>query len=196
MQKTIRAKNQPDNTICFFDNHINLDDRVIHIFDEIDQEMASNVIKGVQLMLAKDTTKPIDIYINTFGGCVYSSFAIYDYLRAQTVEIRTYNLGCAMSGGSIIYLAGDVRYTYKNSVFMIHTVSDSVPYTKEFEIAANAEENKAIVKQMCEIYGERTNRDAAEWRKIIKYEDKYYRSEEAIKLNIATKLVEYTEITR
>ena len=196
MRKTIRGKKEPDNTQLFLDNHINIDNRIIHIFDEIDQEMASNVIKGVQLMMAKDGEKPIDVYINSFGGCVYSSFAIYDFLRTQTVEIRTHNIGCAMSGGSIIYLAGDVRYAYKNSVFMLHTVSDAIPYAKAFEITNNAENNKAIIKQMCDIYGERTNRDAQEWKKIIKYEDKYYRSEEALKLNIVTEIVEYCKVTR
>lgn len=184
------VRSHGDNIDNFIDDDINVDDRIIHLFESISNVSSSKVIKGIQLMLAKGKDKPIDIYINSFGGCPYSSMAIYDFIRAcKETTIRTYAIGCAMSGGSIVFMAGDERYMYKNSVLMLHTVA-SIAEGKIFDMDIETEECKRIFKQMCDLYAEGTNKSTKQWANLLKYEDRYYRPVKALELGFIDKIIE------
>ena len=175
-----------DNTTVFIDDSININDRIIHLFGSVDDEMASNVIKGIQLMVTKDSSKPISIYINSFGGCPYAAFGIYDYIRSIHIVVKTYVTGCAMSGGSIIFMAGDERYMFPNAVLMLHSVSSIAEGKVFLDLIDETEECKRIHKQMCEVYAEGSNKTVKQWHKLIEYKDRYYRIEEALKIGLTT----------
>ncbi len=182
-----------DNTSNFIEKDINVDDRIIHIFEDIDASTASKVIKGIQLMVLKSKEKPIHIYINTTGGCAYSSFGIYNYIRSQhDVEIYTYVVGCAMSGGSIIFMAGDKRFMYNNSVLMIHSISSMASGNVFLGLESETEECKRIFKEMCIMYTKHSGPtyNYKYWYRTIKFQDKYYRYEEAKKIGLVDELVE------
>ena len=188
-RKANGVRSHGDNIDNFIDDDINVDDRIIHLFESISNVSSSKVIKGIQLMLAKNTDKPIDIFINSFGGCPYSSTILFDFIRTlNNTTVRTYCAGCAMSGGSIVFMAGDERYIYKNSVLMLHTVS-SIAEGKIFDMDIETEECKRIFKDMCAIYATDTNKSAKQWANLLKYEDRYYRAEKAVEIGLATKIL-------
>ncbi|HLD91616.1 MAG TPA: ATP-dependent Clp protease proteolytic subunit [Patescibacteria group bacterium] len=181
---------KPTNFTTFIDDNIDIDNRVIHMFDEISPETVNNAIKGIQIMLAKDKTKPIDIYINSEGGCPYSSFGLYDFIKCQQgTLVRTYNCGCAMSGASIIFLAGDERYMYEHSVFMLHSVSSAAEGKVYLNLQAETEECKLIHKDLCQIYADNTKIPYKEWYRWLKFEDKYFRAAKALELGIVHKIL-------
>ena len=97
-------------------------ERIIFLAQEIDDEIANQII-GVLLYLdSEDNTKPIYIYINSPGGSVTAGLALYDTMQHVTSEIVTINVGLAASMGSFILSAGapGKRLALPNSRIMIH----------------------------------------------------------------------------
>ena len=181
---------KPTNFTTFIDDDIDIDNRIIHLFEDIDADSASKITKGIQIMIAKDKNKPIDIYINTFGGCAYSGLFLYDFIRCQReTEIRTYACGCVMSAGSLVFFAGDERYMYENSVIMLHSVASMAEGKVFLELNNETEECKKIYKQLCNIYAENTKPNYKEWYRWLKFEDKNYRKDKALELGFVNKIL-------
>jgi ATP-dependent Clp protease protease subunit len=194
-KKITGPKASSDNIARFLDHGIDIEGRTIHLFKEIELDSSSMVIMGIQIMVRKNKTKPIHIFINTEGGCFYSSIAIYDFIVSCTeTPIYTYNMGQCMSAGATIFMAGDKRFMYKNSVFMLHSVS-TVADGKAFHIKGESEECEKIFDQMCQIYSDASNMTKKQWKQTLKYVDKYYRSEAALELKIVEKVIDsyYTD---
>ncbi|KKK73715.1 hypothetical protein LCGC14_2891040, partial [marine sediment metagenome] len=63
-----------------FDRGLDIVDRIIYIFDDIDETMAENVVQGLSYL--SKTDGPITIMINSQGGSVNDMFAIYDAMQA------------------------------------------------------------------------------------------------------------------
>lgn len=188
--KNINRKLNIDNTDKFMNHGIDINNRVIHLFEDISPETSGMVIKGIQLMLAENKTSDIDIYVNSFGGCAYSSIGLYNFIRTlKSVTVNTYNVGCAMSGGSIIFMAGDNRYMYEDTVFMLHSVSSSSSGKVHLDLIEEAEECKRIHKNLCQIYAKHTNKTEKQWHNLIMYKDRYYRAKEAVKIGIIDKVI-------
>lgn len=178
-----------DNTTLFLDEGVDVDNRIVHLFDEIEQKNVSKVIRGMQLMLIKNAELPIHLYIDSYGGNLYSGFGLYDFIQSLNVEVHIYVTGCAMSAASVILMAGDHRYMYENSKIMLHSASGGVE-GKGFEIINDAEEFKRIHRQMAELYASRSNVKAEKWAKDLKHENLYYRADEALELGLIDKIIQ------
>lgn len=87
----------------------------------------------------------IPIYIDSFGGDVYSLSAMLDILKTAKKPIATICIGKAMSCGAILLTAGTKGYRFmsENAVVMIHDVS-SVANGKFEEIVSDAQETTRI----------------------------------------------------
>lgn len=97
-------------------------ERIIFLGQEIDDELANQII-GVLLYLdSEDTSKPIYLYINCPGGSVIAGLAIYDCINHIKSEVVTINIGLAASMASFIMAAGakGKRLALPNSRIMIH----------------------------------------------------------------------------
>lgn len=130
------AKVSKDHIDKFFDYGMDLDSRTIYMGssdsgeEEPDDEdgagtnwqMAEKVIKGLHLLevAAPSGDKPITIIMNNLGGSEHHGMAMYDAIRScrNKVIIKVY--GAAMSMGSLILQAADVRQLAPHSRYMIH----------------------------------------------------------------------------
>jgi len=70
--------------------------------------------------------KPINIYIDSYGGAVYQAMGLLSVMDDSSTPIHTYVTGCAMSCGFLILIHGHKRFAYKHSTPMYHQVSSSV----------------------------------------------------------------------
>lgn len=91
---------------------------VLNLFGGIGEEV---VLKDVLNPIAK-ATKGDTIFVNidSFGGEVYTGFAIYDALVASPAKVITTNMGSAMSIAATILMAGDEVRAMENSLTMVH----------------------------------------------------------------------------
>lgn len=65
----------------------------------------------------------IDIHINSYGGSVFASVGIFNFIRALNKKITCYVDGVAASGASLIAMAGDKLIMPANTMLMIHRAS-------------------------------------------------------------------------
>ena len=97
-------------------------ERIIFLGQEIDDEIANQII-GVMLYLdSEDNTKPIYLYINCPGGSVIAGLALFDTMNHVKSPIVTINVGLAASMASFLLAAGKKgsRMALPNSRVMIH----------------------------------------------------------------------------
>lgn len=161
----MRSKESLSN---FFDYDVHLESSTIYIGDEgDDQEIthvtARNVIKAIHIL--DDISKPITIYLNSFGGCFYSGMAIHDVIKAAKNDVTVYCLGAVMSAGSIILQAADQRVSYPNTSFMLHDGSDSIIDAPPQSLQNWAEHGKKSLHTMYRIYAERSNKPISFWKR-------------------------------
>ena len=64
--------------------------------------------------------KQIDLHINSGGGDVFESYAIYNMLKRHKATIDVYVDGLAASGASVIAMVGKTVHMPENSYLMIH----------------------------------------------------------------------------
>lgn len=99
-----------------------LKDRIIFIGSEINDAVANAVIAQLLFLEKEDSSKDIDIYINSPGGSVVDGLAIYDTMQLIKPQISTICVGLAASMGAILLVGGNKgkRYALPNSKIMIH----------------------------------------------------------------------------
>lgn len=98
-----------------------LDNRIIFLVGEINYVLASGVIMKM-LYLDNIKRSEISLYINSPGGSVDDTLAIYDTMRFIGSTVATYCIGRAQSGAAVILAAGEKgkRFALPHSKIMLH----------------------------------------------------------------------------
>jgi len=99
-----------------------LKDRIIFLGTEIDDAAANTVIAQLLFLEATDPDKDVYIYINSPGGSVSSTIAIYDTIQYVKSDVSTICIGMAASGAALILASGTKgkRFALPNSRIMVH----------------------------------------------------------------------------
>jgi ATP-dependent Clp protease protease subunit len=84
--------------------------------------LASMVMQRLLFLQYENKTADIHMYINSPGGSVSATLAIYDTMQFLEAPIHTYCMGIAASGAAILLAAGTKgkRYCLPNAKVMIH----------------------------------------------------------------------------
>ena len=97
-------------------------DRIMFLGTSITDSVA-NVIQAQLLFLqSTDSSRDIQLYINSPGGGVYAGLGIYDTMQFIKPDVATICTGCAASMSAILLCAGKKgkRSALKHSRVMIH----------------------------------------------------------------------------
>lgn len=125
-------------------------DRIIFLGVPITDDVA-NIIQAQLLFLdSVDSTKDIQLYLNTPGGSVYAGLGIYDTMQLVGSDVATICTGMAASMGSILLVAGEAgkRSALPHSRVMIHQpMGGADGQASDIEITA-----REIVKLKKELY--------------------------------------------
>ena len=99
-----------------------LKDRIIFLGTEINDVTANTIIAQLLFLEAADPDKDIYIYINSPGGSVSSTIAIYDTIQYIRSDVSTICIGMAASGAALILSSGakGKRFALPNSRIMVH----------------------------------------------------------------------------
>src|SRR5207237_5300837 len=118
-----------------------LENRVVFLIGEINHVSASRVIMQMLYLQSVKRDQDINLYINSPGGVVDDTLAMYDIMRFLTCDIATYCLGRAESGGAVVLMAGKKgkRFILPNAKVMIHQPFGGV-YGQAADIEIQAEE--------------------------------------------------------
>lgn len=126
---------------------------------------------------------PITVYINSLGGCLFTSLGIYNLLKNSRCVIHTIVTSCASSGASFIALAGHKRSAYKSSMFFVHEPVDEIG--GEFhKIRESYKGSKKCLDCIIDIFHEHTGKAKSSIRRDL-LNNKWLMAKEA--LNYGTK---------
>lgn len=133
-----------------------LNERIIFIGDEINSEIANNVI--VQLLwLDSVSHEPIDLYINSPGGSVFDGLAIFDIIKNIESPVNTFGIGlCASMGAFLLSCGTGERNIFKNCRFMIHTAKSGFlgnVHDARIELEVLESANKTLLQYLSEFSG-------------------------------------------
>lgn len=117
-----------------------LDNRIIFLQGEITTGSANDLVMKLLYLQSVNRRKDINFYINSPGGSVSATLAIYDTMKILSCPVATYCVGLAASGGAILLAGGTKgkRYALPHSKVMIHQPWGGVGgQVSDIEIQAN-----------------------------------------------------------
>jgi len=107
----------------YFDYAIDPRRRRLFLYEDIDEVSIGRFIQGLLILEDEQTDKPIEIIMSSCGGCEYEMLAAFDIIRSLTSTVVVKAVGKIMSAAPLILAAGDERYAYPNTQFMVHESS-------------------------------------------------------------------------
>ena len=116
-----------------------LKDRIIFLGGPIDDATANTVIAQLIFLESQYPKKDIMIYINSPGGTVTGTMAIYDAMQYVKCDIMTVCVGMAASGAAVILAGGakGKRLALPNAEVLIHQVmGEAGGQASDIEISA------------------------------------------------------------
>ncbi len=99
-----------------------LENRIIFLSGPVAERTASIVIQQLLYLQSIRRDQAVNLYINSPGGLVDQTLAIYDTMQFMGCEVATYCIGQAASGAAVILMAGSKgkRYILPNAKVMLH----------------------------------------------------------------------------
>jgi ATP-dependent Clp protease protease subunit len=99
-----------------------LENRIIFLQGEIYDGNANELVMKLLYLQSENRRKDIHFYINSPGGSVTATLAIYDTMQAITCPVATYCVGLAASGGAVLLAGGATgkRFALPHAKVMIH----------------------------------------------------------------------------
>jgi ATP-dependent Clp protease, protease subunit len=99
-----------------------LDNRIIFLAGEIHDGNANEIVMKLLYLQSENRHQDIHLYVNSPGGSVTATMAMYDTMQFLECDVATYCVGLAASGGAVIVAGGTKgkRYALPHAELMIH----------------------------------------------------------------------------
>ena len=99
-----------------------LENRIIFLPGEINDMRANALVMQLLYLQSENRRKDIHFYINSPGGSVSATLAVYDTMQILSCPVATYCVGLAASGGAVLLAGGtkEKRFALPRAKVMIH----------------------------------------------------------------------------
>ncbi len=156
-----------------------LENRVVFLIGEINQASAARVMMQMLYLENQKRAQDINFYINSPGGAVDDTLAIYDTMRFLSSPVATYCIGRAYSGAAVLLTAGQKgkRFALPHAKVMIHQPYGGIGGQAE-DIRIQAEQIIKAKSELIRIISEHTGQDVDRVRRDSE-RDKYFSADEA-----------------
>jgi ATP-dependent Clp protease protease subunit len=147
-------------------------DRIIFLGTGINDQVANIVQAQLLFLSSTDSSKDIQIYINSPGGSVYAGLGIYDTMQFIKPDVATICTGMAASMAAVLLCAGEKgkRSGLKHSRVMIHQpLSGAQGQASDIEIAA-----QEVIKIKDELYHIISEHSGQKFKKVYEDSDRDY----------------------
>ncbi len=166
-----------------------LENRIIFLAGPINERSASVVIMRLLYLQSIKKDQPINLYINSPGGLVDQTLAIYDTMQFLGCEVATYCIGQASSGAAIVLAAGSKghRYALPNAKVMLHQPYSGITGQAE-DIRIQAEEVLKDKKLLIDILARHTGQDPEKIARETE-RDRYMNAQEALAYGLVDEIL-------
>lgn len=165
------------------------EERILFLWGEIGPGSGGGLIMRLLELQSKSPSREIHLYINSPGGAVDDTLAIYDTMQFLSCDVATYCVGQAASGAAIILAAGTrgKRFALPHSKVMIHQPWGGVT-GQASDIKIQAEEILKSKKLLNEILAEHTGRTVEQITEETE-RDRYMSPTEALEYGVVDEIV-------
>jgi ATP-dependent Clp protease protease subunit len=170
-----------------------LENRIVFLIGEISYQRAAEVIMKMLYLDNLKRTSEISLYINSPGGSVDDTMAIYDTMRYIGSPVATYCIGRAQSGGAVILAAGEKghRFALPHAKIMLHQPWGGVT-GQAADIKIQAEEILKAKSLINEILARHTGQSVEKIAEETE-RDRYMTAEEAKEYGLIDEVLEEEE---
>ena len=167
-----------------------LEERIIFLGSVINDDVANVVIAQLLFLEKVDPTKDITIYVNSPGGSVTSTLAMYDTMQLIKCDVSTVCVGIAASGGSVILMGGTKgkRFILPHSEVMIHQPLGGTE-GQATDIAIHADHIIKTKKFLNELIAKHTGKSFEQVEQDTE-RDKFLTAKEALAYGLVDKIIE------
>lgn len=166
-----------------------LENRVVFLIGEINHVSAARVMMQMLYLENQKRGSEINFYINSPGGAVDDTLALYDTMRFMSSPVATYCLGRAYSGAALLLTAGakGKRFVLPHAKVMIHQPYGGITGQAE-DIKIQAEQIIKSKNELIRIIANHTGRSIEEVRRDSE-RDKYFTAEEAVRYGLVDEVL-------
>ena len=156
-----------------------LENRVIFLVGEINHVSAARVMMQMLYLEDQKRGQEINFYINSPGGSVDDTLAIYDTMQFISSEISTYCIGRAYSGGAVLLCSGQPgrRFILPHAKVMVHQPYGGVT-GQTTDVQIQAEQIIKAKETLNEIIARHTGKDLEQVSNDAE-RDKFFDADEA-----------------
>jgi len=166
-----------------------LKDRIIFLGGPIDDDVANIVIAQFLFLSSQNDKDDIKFYINSPGGMVTASMAIYDTMQHVKPDVSTVCVGQAASAAAVLLASGakKKRFSLPNSRIMIHQPMGGAE-GQATDIAIHAKEILRIKDSLNDILANHTGKSKAQIEKDSE-RDRFMSATEALDYGLIDKVL-------
>ncbi len=167
-----------------------LKERIIFLGGPINDTLANIIIAQLLFLESEDEKKDIRIYINSPGGSVPSTLAIYDTMQYVKADVSTICIGMAASGAALLLASGapGKRFVLPNSEVMIHQVMAGGIEGQATEIEISARHILRLKERLNQILAKHTGKPVSQVEKDTD-RDFYMDADEAKKYGLVDEVI-------
>ena len=166
-----------------------LEERIIFLGTAINDDVANSIIAQLLFLEKQDPAKDITLYVNSPGGQVTSTLAMYDTMQLVKPDISTVCLGMAASGGAIILMGGThgKRFALPHAEIMIHQPLGGTE-GQATDIAIHADHIIKTKEMLNEMIAEHSGQTLTKVKDDTE-RDKFMTAKEALKYGLIDKII-------
>nr|YP_009340827.1 ATP-dependent Clp protease proteolytic subunit [Palmophyllum crassum]BAW34774.1 ATP-dependent Clp protease proteolytic subunit [Palmophyllum crassum] len=165
-------------------------ERILFLGQDIDDELANQIIGLFLYLNSEDEKKEIYLYINSPGGVVTAGLAVYDTMQHIQAQVTTICVGLAASMASFVLTGGEPgqRIALPHSQIMIHQPAAGAQGQAK-EIQTEALEVLRLRQQLGRLYAQRTGQSLSQIASDMD-RDKFFSAVEAREYGLIDQVVQ------
>lgn len=164
---------------------VDIKNGIVPLVGEVDDDMYAKVSASLMAMShLSDPPQLITFVLNTYGGDLYTAFAIYDLIKMQEVRTKVLCNGPVMSAGTVIMQAADERVITPRSYLMYH-FGRQVAETQQ--CVAHFDEITRDVKELYRKTSKASKKVIDTWFE----KEVYYNAKQALQLGLVDRIQTY-----
>ena len=115
---------------------LNLNNNQVYFYDDVTKQSIFNLNKNldfvsknlrmVELYYNLPEPPPIELYISSEGGEIFSAFSAVDRIKKNKVPVHSYVEGFVASAATFLSVVAHKRFIRSNSFMLIHQLSSSI----------------------------------------------------------------------
>jgi ATP-dependent Clp protease protease subunit len=168
-----------------------LENRIVFLESVIDDVAANSIVMKLLYLQSEKRNQEISLYINSPGGYVSSTLAIYDTVQFLDSPVATYAIGLVASGAALLLAGGTKgkRYALPHAKIMLHQPAGEVG-GQASDIAIAAKEVLRDKETLIQIFSQHTGQDPAKIRTETE-RDRYFTPQEAREYGLVDEVLEH-----